>query len=108
MAHLREFDFAIGTRIHGVMLALQAGVPALCTAHDSRTLELCRLMMVPHVIASEVPRRLTPDALRDMFVFDATRFDDNRRFLCRVYVDFLRRNGLLPSRWLVDLQHSNN
>lgn len=103
MSHLGEFDFVVGTRIHGVMLALQAGTPALCIAHDSRTLELCQIMMIPHVVAHEFPPTVTPEVLRDLFVFDAARFDENRRRLCRLYVDFLEGNSLCPSDWLVEL-----
>ena len=47
MDYYKGFDFVIGTRIHGTMLALQAGTPALCIAHDSRTLELCQTMKMP-------------------------------------------------------------
>jgi hypothetical protein len=45
---LEGFDFAIGTRFHGTMAALHAGVPAMLLAHDTRTLEMARLLALPH------------------------------------------------------------
>lgn len=103
----RRFDFVVGTRIHGVMLALQAGVPALCIAHDSRTLELCRTMMVPHVLAKDVVRGITRRNLLQLFAFDPEDFDRNRRELCQRYIGFLTANGLRPIPWLHDIAGSS-
>jgi hypothetical protein len=46
--HLAEFEFSFGTRIHGNMAGLIAGVPSYVLAHDSRTLELARYFDIPH------------------------------------------------------------
>lgn len=109
MEHYRRFDFVVGTRIHGVMLALQAGVPAMCIAHDSRTLELCRTMMVPHVLAKDVVARgLTRKSLLQLFQFDPDAFDRNRKELCRGYIRFLSSNGLRPVPWLHDIAASSS
>ena len=100
MDYYKGFDFVIGTRIHGTMLALQAGIPALCIAHDSRTLELCETMKMPHVTADSVRDGVTRDELVSLFDFDPDVFDENRRNLCKNYVAFLKRNALRPVRWL--------
>jgi hypothetical protein len=100
MEHYRRFDFVIGARIHGVMLALQAGIPGVVIAHDSRTLELCETMMVPHVTARQVAGGITLGQLPDLFSFDARAFDQNRRMLAHRYVTFLEANGLMPVSWL--------
>lgn len=100
MEFYRHFDFVVGVRIHGVMLALQAGVPALCIAHDSRTLELCETMLVPHVRATDVRAGIRADQLLALSEFDPVAFDSNRRQLARRYVDFLVGNGLSPAAWL--------
>lgn len=103
MEHYRRFDFVVGARIHGVMLALQAGVPGLCIVHDSRTLELCQTMKVPYVLAKDVKDGIAREQLLDLFDFDADAFDANRRFLARRYVEFLERNRIAPANWLRDL-----
>lgn len=48
------FDFTIGTRFHGNMASVQAGIPALWVVHDMRTREFCDLMGLPNVPLSEV------------------------------------------------------
>ena len=42
------FDFSMGTRFHGNMTAMLAGVPALWLVHDNRTQEFCTHLGLPH------------------------------------------------------------
>ena len=101
--HYKRFDFVIGTRIHGTILGLQAGVPSLCIAHDSRTWELCETLKIPYVLIDDVPDGIKRDDLISLFNFDPDEFDRNRRSLCRRYVQFLWSNGLVPVKWLEDI-----
>ncbi len=103
LEHIRRFDFAIGARIHGTIIALQAGIPALCIAHDSRTLELCQTMGVPHVTPQDIPDGVKREDLLSLFEFDADAFDANRQLLAKRYVAFLKANSLRPARWLEDI-----
>ncbi len=103
MTHCRGYDLVIGTRIHGTMVALQAGTPAVCIVHDSRTLELCETMQVPHVTAEAVRDGIDRASLPDLFVFDPDAFDENRRRLCSTYVAFLERNGVRTAPWLREM-----
>ncbi len=103
MEHYKDFDFVIGTRFHGIALAIQAGIPALCLAHDSRTQELCQTMMIPYVLAKDFSSGITLERLPDLFQFDAKAFDINRRELARKYTDFLKSNHLQPVKWLQDI-----
>lgn len=100
MEYVRRFDFVIGTRIHGAMLALQVGVPALCLAHDSRTVELCQTMLIPYVRAQDIASGITLDMLPDLFNFDPELFDQNRTKLAKTYVNFLQSNQLTPAPYL--------
>jgi hypothetical protein len=100
LEYLRRFDFVIGTRIHGVMLALQVGIPGLCIAHDSRTRELCETMKVPYVMASQVSAGIKREDIPKLFNFDPEDFDANRQKLAAKYVKFLRDNGLNPANYL--------
>lgn len=93
MEYLRGFDFVFGTRIHGTMLALQAGVPALCITHDSRTQELCDTMNIPNISVNELDiDNLTLQSVVERLSFNSTEFDDNRKLLAHKYVTFLRKN----------------
>jgi hypothetical protein len=62
---MRGMRFCLGTRIHGTVAALLAGVPALLICHDSRTTELARSMNIPHLPATELDtdRDLDPHRL---------------------------------------------
>ena len=46
--YLKPHDFNFGTRIHGTMLALAAGIPSLLIIVDSRTQELAEQLGIPH------------------------------------------------------------
>ena len=96
MEFLRRFDFVVGTRIHGVMLGLQSGVPGLCIVSDSRTRELCETMEIPYLFAADCHGGLERDRLAAIFRdrFDASRFDAVRRYLASSYCSFLYANGL--------------
>jgi|AntDeeMinimDraft_5_1070356.scaffolds.fasta_scaffold01130_10 hypothetical protein len=95
MEHLRKFDFVVGNRIHGVMLALQAGVPAMCIAHDSRIVELCETMCVPYVHMDEVSKHgLNIYNLQSYYNFDAEKYDFQRLELAEKFRQFFQNNSL--------------
>jgi len=94
MDFLRRFDFVVGTRFHGVMLAIQAGVPAGCIAHDSRTLELCRTTGIPVCEYREFPVGLSPQDLTDIFRFDLEAYLALRFELKSRYVNLVKSTGL--------------
>jgi len=83
---------AIGTRFHGNIAALLAGTPALFLVHDMRTLELCELLRVPHLLldrpypAEELVERL--------LAIDYGGFRAQHRRLLMEWRLFLTRNGL--------------
>lgn len=92
---LRTCDFAIGNRIHGVVLALQAGVPAVCITHDSRTLELCKTLCIPHMPMAQARQRgVNLYELEALFQFDPQAFDRRRRELVLGYRGFLADNEI--------------
>lgn len=95
MEHLRRHDIVVGTRIHGTMLAIQAGVPALCLTHDSRTEELCQTMGLPHLPLDMLPQgSLDADGLLRRLRFDPDQFDVLRRQLASRYREVLIGSGL--------------
>lgn len=95
---LRRHDFVIGTRIHGVALAIQAGVHAICIVHDSRTKELCETMLIPHIKADILNNmNLKLKDLMDIYHFDAKKFDENRVGLAKRYRSILSDNNVALS-----------
>ncbi len=88
----------IGPRIHGVMLAIQAGIPAICIAIDSRTEELCQTMKIPYILRQDFPEGLQKQDLLKIFSaqFDPDEFDKNRLLLAHNFRIFLKNNKILP------------
>lgn len=104
LTHLASLDLVIGTRFHGVQLALQAGTPALCIAIDARQLELCQVMRVPFVEAKDIGQDFDLEDIRQRLLdFDWDAFDSNRSLLAAKFTEFLRTNLLVPSKHLLKL-----
>lgn len=89
---LRAFDFSFGSRIHGNIAALLAGVPSTVLCSDSRTLELCRYFGIPHRKISETPRNIDPAELYEAADFGDLVNGHKERFLR--FTGFMEKNGL--------------
>lgn len=94
MEDMRRHDLVVGPRIHGVMLALQAGTPAVCVTHDSRTLELCETMSIPRISTRELRDGITIKQVESALDVDWDAYDARRMVLAEETRDFLQRNGL--------------
>jgi polysaccharide pyruvyl transferase WcaK-like protein len=100
MDTLRRHDLTIGSRYHGVALALQAGRMGLTVTIDSRTRELCENTGVPHVAAADLTAPLTRSSLKKMINFDPDAYDRHRSAAALRYLDFLTANRLEPAPFL--------
>jgi hypothetical protein len=98
---LRKFSCAINTRIHGTIVALQTGIPALCITHDTRTRELAAVLQIPSLsIAKFTEIRYEIQRLFVATGFDGVAFDENRRRLAHEYMVLIEAIGLTPSAHL--------
>lgn len=89
---LKNCEFVFGTRIHGNIAALLAGVPAFVLAHDSRTLELARYFEIPHLPYTEIGnKRLAEDFFE---IADYSAFEENHSSRFENYAKFLQASGL--------------
>lgn len=92
---MATMSLAIGSRFHGNVAALLAGTPSFCLVHDMRTLELCEVLRLPHVV---LDRRISAEELLERALdADFTPFLANRPRLMTEWRLFLARNGLEPS-----------
>jgi len=94
---LRSHSHSVGTRIHGALMALSAGLPTVCMTHDTRTRELCSVLQVPALAAKEAKQFRSLPEIFDHVPFDGAAFEDNRTQLAAGYGDLLRGLGLPPS-----------
>jgi polysaccharide pyruvyl transferase WcaK-like protein len=87
-------DFVAGTRFHGCMMGVQAGVPCFLITHDTRTEEMAEHFALPH---KRIEDEMTIDLeeLREAADMEPAR----ARYveLRAQFASFLRRNGLEPS-----------
>ncbi|WP_262297435.1 polysaccharide pyruvyl transferase family protein [Microvirga sesbaniae] len=100
MDTLRRHDLTVGSRYHGVALALQAERMGLTVTIDSRTRELCENTGVPHVAAADLTEPLTRSSLKRMIRFDPDAYDRHRSEAASRYLDFLTANSLQPASFL--------
>lgn len=89
-AAMERFDFVVGTRFHGSLIAVLAGVPCFVFAHDARTRELCELLQLPHARVTE-QRTVDIDALYDSL--NLKSLEQTYRQLHENYIQFLEENG---------------
>ncbi|GAA5233036.1 polysaccharide pyruvyl transferase family protein [Verticiella sediminum] len=100
MDSLRRYDLTIGTRYHGIALALQAERMGLTITIDSRTRELCENTGVPHIAAGDIKGAITRSNLKRMIKFDSAKYDLHRSSAAARYRQFLMANGLQPAGYL--------
>lgn len=85
-----QFSFTIGNRVHGSIMSLNAGVPAVCRNGDTRAAEMCKLLNVP--VRLDV--NYDADILKIYDEVDVDAMNSSYPALYDNYVEFLRKNGL--------------
>jgi hypothetical protein len=85
-------DLVIGTRLHGVIAGLLAGVPGVLVTHDARTAEMAAFAGIPAIDAARLMAG-GPAALRDMDgSFEA--FNSRQVQIARTLAAFLDENDV--------------
>ena len=89
---IRQFDFSLGSRFHGNVLAVMNGVPALTMVVDPRMQELTRLFRLPTMSMADFDMNRPLSYYYDLA--DFTEFNKTYPRRIAAFRDFLRRNGL--------------
>lgn len=89
---LRQFDFSMGSRFHGNVLAVMNGIPALTMVIDGRMQEMTRLFRLPTMDAKDFSMDKPLSYYYDLA--DFTEFNAVYPKRLAAFRDFLRRNGL--------------
>jgi len=85
----KDKDFVIGSRVHGTIIALNNGIPAICTNQDTRAREMCKLFNIPHINNYTF---VTIEELYQKINFDI--YNNNYSDLYNKFVDFLKKNDI--------------
>ena len=92
LAFMKTRTFSLGTRIHGNIAALLAGVPAVVIVHDARTQEIVRYHEIPHVSADAITEE---SSAADLFASaDVAAANAGAAMRFGRYKEFLEKSGL--------------
>jgi hypothetical protein len=98
VTYLKTKSGLISTRIHGSILALNAGLPTLMLAHDLRTSEMIEFAKIPTAKVAEISLQLTELQLLDKVQSgNMTEYLDTRKKNMQIYLKFLSLNDLIPN-----------
>ena len=89
---IRKYDFSMGYRFHGNVMAVNNGIPSLFFYADSRVRELCEFFRFPMIAA----REFTDDRPVAYWYEKSDYSEFNRRLpeKKRLFEEFCRKNGL--------------
>lgn len=94
LAYCKTKDFFVGSRIHGTILSLIAGTPAVLIAHDARTVELAQTLNVPHVLSSQIDTDKDLDFHQLYEAFARSDISKTYRDYRQSFMDFFEANGI--------------
>lgn len=87
-----EHSFALGHRVHGAILALNSGVPAVCFNGDSRSQEMCEFLNIPRF-----PNLVLLEDIRRIYdICDYSRMNSEYNTLYENFINFLTANIAPP------------
>jgi len=99
MAELSRVDFVIGTRLHGCLMGLVAGIPSMLISIDSRTRELAEYFKIPTVSVENL--KLPLDVAKLYADIDMTETIQAFPERFRIYREFLEANAV-PHNLMTD------
>ncbi len=100
----KNFDFYIGSRIHGAIMAINSGLPAVVTNGDSRAKEMCNLFGIDCYGVSE-----DEDLLKLYNSIDVEKVNKKYPILFNNFNNWLNKNGLkFHSNLTVDNKYKNS
>lgn len=104
----RTCAYSFGMRIHGTVMPIQAGVPSLLIAHDSRTAGLADVMGVPAVEPIEFADcyQKGPQYYFETVSEHMIKYDERRARLADTMQSYLSANGLGPTERIKRLSAS--
>jgi hypothetical protein len=92
------YSLSIGLRLHGNMVAFQAGTPSLWISHDSRTSELIDFMKLPQLSFERLQKIKRLDEMKEIFSAQLEAYFERRGVIQERFDRFWNANGLVRSR----------
>ncbi|WP_411906077.1 polysaccharide pyruvyl transferase family protein [Rhizobium mayense] len=92
--YIQSANGVLGTRLHGAIIALNSGVPAVLIPHDSRTSELITFAKIPSAELRSFDWMEREMAQIPEILDQIGYYEETRKFNHDVYRQFLTANGL--------------
>lgn len=91
------FNYSFGSRIHGNIMSILAGVPATVIAKDARTLEMAQFFDIPHIIHEEGKIYSIDDLYEAYENADYRKFNQTYLDKYLFYQEFLKKHGIITT-----------
>lgn len=89
------YNYAFGTRIHGNIMAILAGIPATVIAMDSRTREMAEFFDIPFVLHEDRHVYTVDEFYHILSQADYTKFNESFRQKYDCFAAFLTSHGIV-------------
>ena len=90
--YLEDFDLFIGSRFHGTVAAILAGVPSIMTPIDARTQELCAYHHIPVLLTKDIEAKCNIEEIKEKI--EGSHFLHNQHENLLHYIEFLKCNHI--------------
>lgn len=90
---IKTRDVYFGFRIHGCIMAIKNGVPAICIVSDSRTYELCELFKIPYIRVDQLQSK-DLDFEKIYNEADFSKLNAEYPVLLKKYINYLEKNNI--------------
>lgn len=91
----KKFNYSFGSRIHGSIMAILAGIPSTVVAIDTRTQEMADFFDIPYVMHSKNKRFSTKEIYQTYLDADYNKFNENFAQKFDFYENFLVEHGIV-------------
>ncbi len=91
--YMKSFDFSIGARFHGNVVALWNGIPALFIVIDSRMKEMLEYFSLPYISMNDFDETKDIGYYYDLANYE--KFNKNYAKCFNNYIDFLQKNNIM-------------
>lgn len=89
MEDISKMDFCCGTRIHGNIVAYQAGCPSVVIHHDARTQELAEIMEYPRISMESFVKCDNIEDIKNMAIVDFDKHEYQKNILKHNFIELL-------------------
>ena len=90
---MKTRDFAYGMRIHGSVVAIKQGIPAITVVPDSRILEMSEFFKIPYIRVDQMDSK----SFNIQKIYEEADFSEMNKIypkLLENYITFLNKNGI--------------